>query len=188
MSETNQHPGEPIATYVEELRRIARHSAFGTNWDDCLHDRVVCGLSNTHIRKNCLWRRTSTFPKPFSWLQRPRQPLVMRWSLGRRLSLGRCTSLHLLRGDDQRRFCSLVHRHGLAHLQSRRSVSLVVTPVIVCNMVSAAICDAMHVARRGHTSRTCPPRKSDWTAATSIQSPFSVNDNCSCLKTRPQSY
>ena len=119
------------------------------NWDDCLRDRLVCGLSNTHNIKNCLRRKTSTFPKIFSWLQRRKQPLVMRWSLGRRLSLGRCTSLHLLRGDDQRRFCRLVHRHGLAHLQSRRSVSLVVTPVIICNMVSAVICNAMHVARRG---------------------------------------
>ena len=149
MSETTNFQGSPLRCTLQSFVDLPAICTFGTNWDDCLHDRLVCGLSNTHFIKNCLWRRTSTLPKPFSWLQHRRQPLVMRWSLGRRLSLGRCTSLHLLHGDDQRRFCSLVHRHGLVHLQSRRSVSLVVTPVIVCNMVSAAKCYPMHVARRG---------------------------------------
>ena len=134
-----------IATYVAEVHRFARHSNFGTNLDDCLRDRLVCGLSNTHIIKNCLRRRTSIFPKPFSWLQRWRQPLVMRWSLGRRLSLPRCTSSHLL-VDDVRR--SLAHLRGLPHLQQRRSASVVVALVIAHKIVSAAIWNAMHAARR----------------------------------------
>ena len=45
----DQLPGESIATYVAELRRFARHCNFGTNLEDCLRDRLVCGLSNTHI-------------------------------------------------------------------------------------------------------------------------------------------
>ena len=98
----DQLPGESIATYVAELRRFARHCNFGMNLDDRLRDRLVCGLSNSHIIKK-LRRRTSNFPKPFSWLQRRRQPLMMRLSLGRRLFLPRCTSSHLLRVDDRRR-------------------------------------------------------------------------------------
>ena len=144
----DQRPGESIATYVAELRRFARHCNFGTNLDDCLRDRLVCGLSNTHIIKNCSRRRTSIFPKPFSWLQRRRQPLVMRWSLGRRLSLPRSTRSHLLRVDDRRPCRSLAHRRGLPHLQPRRSASVVVALVIAHKIVSAAIWNAMHAARR----------------------------------------
>ena len=50
----DQLPGESIATYVAELRRFARHCNFGTNLEDCLRDRLVCGLSNTHIIKKLL--------------------------------------------------------------------------------------------------------------------------------------
>ena len=50
----HQLPGESIATYVAELRRFARHCNFGTNLDDCLRDRLVCGLSNSHIIKKLL--------------------------------------------------------------------------------------------------------------------------------------
>ena len=49
-----QLPGESIATYVAELRRFARHCNFGTNLVDCLRDRLVCGLRNTHIIKKLL--------------------------------------------------------------------------------------------------------------------------------------
>ena len=144
-----QLPGKFIATYVAELRRFARHCNFGTNLDDCLRDRLVCRLSNSHIIKNCLWRRTSIFPNPFSWLQRRRQPHVMRWSLGRRLSLPRCTSSHILRVDNRRRSRSPALRRGLTRLQSRRSASVVVALVIARKVVSAAIWNAMQVARRG---------------------------------------
>ena len=42
-------PRESLAIYVAELCRFASHRNFGTNLDDCLRDRLVCGLSNTHI-------------------------------------------------------------------------------------------------------------------------------------------
>ena len=105
----------------------------------------------SHYQKNCSRRRTSIFPKPFSWLQRRRQPLVMRWSLGRCLSLPRCTTSHPLRVDDRRRCRSLAHRRGLPHLhrlQPRRSASVVVALVIAHKIVSAARWNAMHAARR----------------------------------------
>ena len=50
----DQLPGESIATYVAELRRFGRPCNFGTNLDDCLRDRLVCGWSNTHIIKKML--------------------------------------------------------------------------------------------------------------------------------------
>ena len=135
----DQLPGESIATYIAELRQFARHCNFGTNLEDCLRDRLVCGLSNTHIIKKLLAEKD---------LQRRRQPLVMRWCLGRRLSLRLSTSSHLLRVDNRRRCCSLAHWRGLPRLQTRRSASLVVALVIAHKIVSAAIWNAMHVARR----------------------------------------
>ena len=169
----DQLPGDSIATYVAELRRFARHCNFGTNLEDCLRDRLVCGLSNTHIIKKLLAEKDldlskaiqlatvsetasrdamelgkTPVPASVHKLAPPRQPLVMRWSLGRRLSLPRCTSLHLLRVDDRRRCCSLAHRRGLPHLQPRRSASVVVALVIARKIVSAAIWSAMHAARR----------------------------------------
>ena len=132
----DQLPGESIAMYVAKLRRFARHCNFGTNLDDCLCYRLMCGLSNTHIIKNACGEKTSIFPKPFSWLQRRRQPLVMRWSLGRRLSLPRCTSSHILRVDDLQRSHSLALRCGLTRLQLRGSPSVVVALVIAGKIVS----------------------------------------------------
>ena len=47
----DQLPGESIVIYVAELRRLARHCNFGSKRDDCFRDRLVCGLSNTHITR-----------------------------------------------------------------------------------------------------------------------------------------
>ena len=85
----------------------------------------------------------------------------MRWSLGRRLSLPRCTSSHRLRVDDRRRCRSLAHRRRLPHLQSRRSASVVVALVIAHKIVPAAICNAMHAARIDTFLAPVPRKKSD---------------------------
>ena len=39
-----QHPGESVADYVAELRRLAATCKFVTSLDDALQDRLVCGL------------------------------------------------------------------------------------------------------------------------------------------------
>ena len=59
----DQLPGESIATYVAELYRFARHCNFGTNLDDCLRDRLVCSLSNSHIIKKLLAEKDLHLPK-----------------------------------------------------------------------------------------------------------------------------
>ena len=48
----DQRPGEPLNDYVAELRRLARHCEFGSNLNEHLRDRLVCGLNNpATIRK-----------------------------------------------------------------------------------------------------------------------------------------
>ena len=59
----DQLPGESVAAYIAELRRFARHCNFGRNLDDCLRDRLMCGLSNTHIIKILLAEKDLNFLK-----------------------------------------------------------------------------------------------------------------------------
>lgn len=39
----SQNPDESVADHVAELRRLAKHCAFGPFLDNALHDRLVCG-------------------------------------------------------------------------------------------------------------------------------------------------
>ena len=49
-----QHPGESIADYVAELRRLATTCNFGDFMDDALRDRLVCGLRSENSRRRLL--------------------------------------------------------------------------------------------------------------------------------------
>ena len=42
----NQASGETVAEYVAELRRMATHCEFGSNLEEALRDRLVCGLKD----------------------------------------------------------------------------------------------------------------------------------------------
>ena len=60
-----QHPGESIADYVAELRRLATTCNFGNFMDDALRDRLVCGLASENFRRRLLADAdgTTTFAK-----------------------------------------------------------------------------------------------------------------------------
>ena len=49
-----QHPGESIAEYVAELRRLASTCNFGDFLEDALRDRLVCGLRSESARRRLL--------------------------------------------------------------------------------------------------------------------------------------
>ncbi|CAN8031231.1 unnamed protein product, partial [Ixodes persulcatus] len=46
----DQRPGESIADYIAELRRLSKHCDFGSTLDDMLRDRLVCGLREESLR------------------------------------------------------------------------------------------------------------------------------------------
>ena len=48
-----QKPGESIATFVSELRRLSEHCNYGQALDEMLRDRVVCGIANARLQQ-CL--------------------------------------------------------------------------------------------------------------------------------------
>ena len=46
-----QQPGETVATFVAELRRLSQFCEYGEMLDDMLHDRLVCGIQQLSIQR-----------------------------------------------------------------------------------------------------------------------------------------
>ncbi|XP_064475711.1 uncharacterized protein K02A2.6-like [Ornithodoros turicata] len=57
----DQRPGESVADYVAELRRLSEHCAFGSTLDDMLRDRLVCGLRDESLQRRLLAESNLTF-------------------------------------------------------------------------------------------------------------------------------
>ena len=49
-----QKPGEPIANFVSDLRRLSEHCDFGETLDDMLRDRIVCGIADGRLQRRLL--------------------------------------------------------------------------------------------------------------------------------------
>ena len=50
----SRNPGESVAAYIADLRRIAQYCNFGTMLDKMLRDRLVWGVNDDHIRRKLL--------------------------------------------------------------------------------------------------------------------------------------
>ena len=55
----DQASGETVATYLAELRRLARYCNFGASLDTYLRDRLTCGLKNEGVIKKLLQEKKS---------------------------------------------------------------------------------------------------------------------------------
>ena len=53
-------PGESVATYISELRRLAKSCKFDANLSEMLRDRLVCGIGNGSIQRRLLQRKDLT--------------------------------------------------------------------------------------------------------------------------------
>lgn len=42
-------PGESVAVFVSELRRLSQHCDFGRSLDEMLRDRLICGVKDDRI-------------------------------------------------------------------------------------------------------------------------------------------
>ena len=58
-----QAPGETVAEYVAELRRLATHCEFGAYLDEVLRARFVCGLKEEGTQKALLTETELSFAK-----------------------------------------------------------------------------------------------------------------------------
>ena len=45
--------GESVAEFVAELRHLSTYCNFGTNLNDTMRDRIVCGINSPDIQKSC---------------------------------------------------------------------------------------------------------------------------------------
>jgi len=59
----NQEPGESIATYVAELRRLTTDCTFDAYLNDALRDKFVCGLRSEATQRRLLAEKDLTFTK-----------------------------------------------------------------------------------------------------------------------------
>lgn len=59
----NQLPNENFASYVAEVRRLAKDCNFGTSLDRMLRDRLVCGLRDEALQRVLLSEETLTLDK-----------------------------------------------------------------------------------------------------------------------------
>ena len=75
----HQLEGETVSAYLAELKTLSLHCEFGTNLDDSLRDRLVCGLNNALIQKRLLSERDLTLAKAtqivYRWKQRQKTHL-----------------------------------------------------------------------------------------------------------------
>ncbi|CAB4010092.1 Retrovirus-related Pol poly from transposon [Paramuricea clavata] len=59
----NQQQGESILSYVAELKKLTTHCNFGSNLEETLRDRLVCGLCNQRIQKRLFAESKLKFSK-----------------------------------------------------------------------------------------------------------------------------
>lgn len=58
-----QVQGEPIDSYVKNLRELANNCAFGNFKDELMKDRIVCGVSDRRVKERLLREAELTLDK-----------------------------------------------------------------------------------------------------------------------------
>jgi hypothetical protein len=62
----NREPGESVAVYVAQLRKLAEDCEFGASLNDNLRDRLVCGVKDDAIQRKLLTERNLTLDNAFT--------------------------------------------------------------------------------------------------------------------------
>ncbi|KAL1444411.1 hypothetical protein MTO96_029888 [Rhipicephalus appendiculatus] len=58
-------PGESIADFVSDLRRLSEHCEFGVSLEDMLRDRLVCGVRDEALQRRLLAETALDFKKTY---------------------------------------------------------------------------------------------------------------------------
>ncbi|KAL1443627.1 hypothetical protein MTO96_045918, partial [Rhipicephalus appendiculatus] len=62
-----QQPGESIADFIVDLRRLSEHCEFGGSVEDMLHDRLVCGVHDEALQWRLLAETALNFKKAYKY-------------------------------------------------------------------------------------------------------------------------
>ena len=157
----DQLPGESIATYVAELRRFARHCNFGTNLDDCLRDRLVCGLSNTHIIKKLLAEKDLDLPKAIQLATASETASRDAMELGK---TSVPASVHKLAHTSSQRSSTISQSRAPARSHSPAVTEECFRCGRTDHRPQDCLCSKMEChacGKKGHISRACPRKKSN---------------------------
>ena len=114
-------PGESIAEFVAELRRLSTHCKFNSYLEDQLCDQLVCGLRNENIRKKLLSEANLTFQKVLELAQSyeaaEKNVQQLKESANASVSVQKVTSGSLSGSQHQtaKRDSHTCHRYGLTN-------------------------------------------------------------------------
>ncbi|KAL1473856.1 hypothetical protein MTO96_038412 [Rhipicephalus appendiculatus] len=61
----SQQPGESIADFVADLRRLSEHCEFGVSLEDMLRDILVCGVRDEALQRRLLAQTALNFKKAY---------------------------------------------------------------------------------------------------------------------------
>ena len=59
-------PGESVAAFVAELRRLSEHCQYGDTLDNMLRGRLVCGIANKGLQRRLFAEPELTIKKHYS--------------------------------------------------------------------------------------------------------------------------
>ena len=65
----SRKPGESVATYIAELKRLSEDCEFGDFLQEMLRDRVVCGINDPRIQRRLLAESDLTYKSAFELAQ-----------------------------------------------------------------------------------------------------------------------
>ena len=139
-----KQPGETIAAYTAELRKIAEHCSFGDSLDDMLRDHIICGINDITLQRRLLAEPELSYQTAFKmvhvWetadsnskdLQKPQgsnvtvnrvvrneQPITTRPNQGGNPSSASNTSCKRCGGQHPASECK--HRHTKCHVCQKK--------------------------------------------------------------------
>ena len=65
----SRKPGESVATFIAELKRLSEDCAFGEFLQEMLRDRIVCGINDPKIQRRLLVKPELTYKSAFHLAQ-----------------------------------------------------------------------------------------------------------------------
>ena len=110
----NQLEGETVSSYLAELKKLSLYCEFGTNLNDALRDRLVCGLHNELIQKRLLSEPDLSLAKASEMEATAKEPLELQGNINKESEVNKINkdSERVPKGKDDVKSKSQCYRCG----------------------------------------------------------------------------